>query len=701
MKIATILPYKENYTLSKAQAAAIWVCDFFKYSKFKENNFIFGNTKSKDYLTKNYINIDINNLKSKFTSSTKEYCNNFIKKTKNENFDIIEIHNRPLVFNYLRKQINSKFILYFHNDPLSMNGSKTSHERLNLLINLDKIIFVSRWVQERFFIDLDKKLLNKTEIVYPSIHKLIKKNPKKNKITFVGKLNKSKGYDIYKSAIVKILDEFPYWKAYSIGDEDRDRPIIKHKNHLELGFLKHKDVLSFLNKSEIAVVPSRWEEPFGRTALESSSRACATIISNRGGLPETTDHRVILKKLTPNELYKEIKELITNTKLRKKIQDNGFKNIKHLVKDNSLLIDSIRESLIQNFSLNFIRNKLRIINIYNTGQKNFHRLYNISLGKKFTNGFIRNGHDVLEISDRDFVRQNRNLFQSKNTNKFQDYLINTFKNYNPDLIFFGHTKNIEKNTIKEFKNLNNNLVVSQWNEDPVMKSLNYSKQNIKNILNYSNIVDHNFITTDPSVLKKQNYKINNLHFFFVPVDKNIECFDVTKKRPLKDLFYAMSHGVNRATLKKGKNDSRIHFLDNLTKKLENVDYDFYGFHNKEPIWGNNFYKALINSKMGLNLSRGLPTKYYSSNRIASLMGNGLLTFVDEKTKLNDMFNKNEIIMYNNINDLSDKIKFYKKNDKLRMKIGRAGKKKYFSLFNELKTTKYIIDLSLGKNVKLY
>jgi len=702
MKIATILPYKENYTISKAQAAAIWVCDFFKYSKFKENNFIFGNTKSKDYLTKNYINIDIGNLKSKFTSSTKEYCNNFINKTKNENFDIIEIHNRPLVFNYLRKQINSKYILYFHNDPLSMNGSKTSSERLNLLINLDKIIFVSRWVQERFFIDIDKKLLNKTEIVYPSIHKANKKITKQNKITFVGKLNKSKGYDIYEAAIIKILNEFNNWKAYSIGDEERDRPIIKHKNHTELGFLKHKDVLDFLNKSEIAVVPSRWEEPFGRTALESSSRACATIISNRGGLPETTDHCLILKKLTSNELYKEIKKLILNTKLRRQLQDNGFRKIKHLVKDNSLLIDNIRENLIQNFSLNFIRNKLRIINIYNTGQKNFHRLYNISLGKKFTNGFIRNGHDVLEISDRDFVRQNRNIFQKKNTNKFQDYLINTFKNYNPDLIFFGHTKNIERKTIKEFKNLNNNLVISQWNEDPIMKSLNYSKQNIKNILNYSDIVDHTFVTTDPSVLRKQQHAINNLHFFFVPVDKNIECFDVSKQRPVKDLFYAMSHGVNRATLKKGKSDSRIHFLNNLTKKLENnIDYDFYGFQNKEPIWGNNFYKALINSKMGLNLSRGLPTKYYSSNRIASLMGNGLLTFVDVKTQIDDMFNKNEIIMYSNIKDLSEKINFYKKNDKLRKKIGNAGKKKYFKLFNELKTTKHIIDLSYGNNSRLY
>ena len=701
VKIATILPYKENYTFQKAQAAAIWVCDFFKYSKFKHTNFIFGNTYGNDYLTKNYINISINNLKSKFSSSTSEYCKNFIKKIKNKSFDIIEIHNRPLVFNFLKKDIESKFILYFHNDPLSMNGSKTSNERLKLLDELDKIIFVSKWVQNRFFENLDKKLINKTEVVYPSIHKEKKIYKKNKKITFVGKLNESKGYDIYKNAVTKILDEFDDWKAYSIGDESRTRPIIKHKNHHELGFLKHKKVLDFLNKSEIAVVPSRWEEPFGRTALESSSRGCATIISNRGGLPETTDHCIILKKLSSNELYLNLKKLINNKKFRKEIQSNGFKNVKHQIKDNAKFIDRIRENCIQKFNLNFIKNRLRIINIYNTGQKLNHRLYNISLGKKFTNGFIRNGHDVLEISDRDFIRQNRNFSLKNSFSIFQDYLVETFKNYNPDFLFFGHTKNISINTIDEFRSINKNLIISQWNEDPIMPSLNYSKKNIENISFYSNIVDHNFITTDPSIFKKQNKNIKNLHFFFVPVDRNIECFSVYKLNPMKDIFYAMSHGVNRANLKKGKIDSRINFLNNLIKKFDNVNYDFYGFENKEPIWGDNFYKALVNSKMGLNLSRGLPTKYYSSNRIASLMGNGLLTFIDKKTQMNDFFNNNEIIFYSGINDLSDKINFYKKNEKTRIKIAKKGKEKYFELFNELKTTKYIIDKSLGNKTTLY
>ena len=700
LKIATILPYKENYTLSKAAAASLWVSDFYKYSKLKKENYIFGNTNTYDYLSKNYINIDVSNIKSKFSSSTIQYCNNLISKIKKKRFDIIEIHNRPLVFNYLKDKIDTQFILYFHNDPLSMKGSKNKKERLNLLKKVEKIIFVSKWVQKRFFSDLDQKLINKTEVIYPSIHKEKKLFVKEKKIVFVGKLNMSKGYDIYRDAIVKILNDYKEWKAFSIGDEKRNKPIISHNRHVELGYLTHKSVLNFLKTSEIAIVPSRWEEPFGRTALEASSRGCATIISNRGGLPETTDHGIILDKLNKDELYKVIKKLISNSKLRKKIQFDGFKNVKHQIKENSKQIDYIRLSISKKFQLNFLSKRLKILNIYNIGQKLNHRLYNISLGKKFTNGFIRNNHDVLEISDRDFVKQNRQFGITSVRSRFQNYLLETFKNYNPNLIFFGHSNNIDLETIDEFKNLNKNLIVSQWNEDPIMPSLKDSRDNINKISHYANLVDHNFITTDPEIFKKQT-NVKNVHFIFIPVDKNIECYNVHKLHPRNDLFYAMSHGVNRATLKKGKSDSRIHFLNNLFKKIKIINYDFYGFENKEPIWGDEFYKALINSKMGLNLSRGLPTKYYSSNRIASLMGNGLLTFIDVKTQLNDFFKKDEIVFYKNLDDLADKINYYKKNSLIRKKIAANGKKKYFKLFNEKKISNYIIKKSFGEKIDLF
>ena len=699
LNIATILPYKENYTFGKASAASLWVSEFFKKSKYKKNNIIYGHTKLKDYLSKNYKNINLKNLKSKLKSTTNEYAEKLTKEINNNNFDIVEVHNRPLLLFKLINKIKSRFIFYFHNDPLSMKGSKTVKERLKILESVEKIIFVSEWVRGRFFIDIDQKLQTKTEVVYPSVNKQ-KKIRKDKKIIFVGRLNYSKGYDIFRDAVVKILEKFPIWRAYSIGDEDRRDIYINHPRHKELGFLNHKKTLNILNRSEIAVVPSRWDEPFGRTSLEATSVGSATIISNKGGLKETTNSAIVLKKLDSNELYLEIKKLITNNKKRKILQSSGRKNIKHLISENTKILDQIRESCVPFFNINFNKKKLKIINLYNQGQKLNHRLYNISLGKKFTNGFVRNGHDVLEISDRDFLRNNKSFNLIPNKSNFQTFLIDTFKNYNPDILFFGHTKNLELNTLDAFKSINKNLILSQWNEDPIMPSLNYSKQNISNIKLYSDFVDHNFITTDPLILNKTINK-NNFSFFFVPVDNNIESFDVYKMKPKKDLFYAMSHGVNRATLKEGVEDDRINFLNKLVNKIPNIKYDFYGFANKQPIWGNDFNNALINSKMGLNLSRGKPTKYYSSNRIASIMGNGLLTFIDEKVQMSDFFNKNEIIFYKNINELADKIKYYSKNEKVRIKIARNGKKKYFKLFNETKIAKYFIDISLGNKASLF
>jgi len=699
LKIATILPYKENYSPDKASAASLWVSEFYKNSKFKKNNFIYGHTKSKKYLTKNYINIYLKNIKSKIKSTTNEYANKLINELNSNDYSIIEIHNRPQLLFKLLDKTKSRFIFYFHNDPISMKGSKNIDERLKILNSVEKLIFVSKWVRDRFFINIDKKLLTKTEVVYPSVNRQKVARKKKN-IIFVGKLNHSKGYDLFKEALLKILDEFPTWSSCSVGNEDRRTIYISHPRHKEFGFINHKATLNLLNTSEIAVVPSRWDEPFGRTALEASSRGCATIISNRGGLNETTDNAVKLKKLDSNSIYLEVKKLIKDPIKRKNLQRNGRKNIKHLINVNTKLIDQIRENCYPHFNINYIKNKLKIINLYNQGQKHNHRLFNISLGKKFTNGFVRNGHDVLEISDRDYLRNSKSFSLIPNKNNFQNFLLESFKNYNPDILFFGHTKNITLSTLDKLRSINKNLIISQWNEDPVMPGLDYSNQNISNINFYADFVDHNFITTHPSIIKN---KVNNknFHFFFVPVDKNIERFDVYKLKPKNDLFYAMSHGVNRATLKQGTEDNRINFLDKLVKKIPQIKYDFYGFSSKQPIWGNDFNNALINSKMGLNLSRGRPTKYYSSNRIASVMGNGLLTFIDKKVGLSDFFNKKEIVFYSSINDLSDKIKFYSKNDKIRSKIGKNGKTKYFKLFNETKISKYIIDISLGNKSSLF
>ena len=219
------------------------------------------------------------------------------------------------------------------------------------------------------------------------------------------------------------------------------------------------------------------------------------------------------------------------------------------------------------------------------------------MGKKFTNGFIRNGHDVIEISDRDYVRQNKGINLLSFRDKFHNYLIETFKNYNPDLVIFGHSDNINNDILTDFRSINKKIIISQWNEDPLMKNLSDTSENINKLKSFFPMVDHSFITTNPSVLKLSKKLTQNIHFFMTPVDKNIECFDVFKLKPENDVFYAMSHGVNRAILKEGKTDNRVIFLEKLIKKMDGIKYDFYGIGKQEPVWGNDFYKSLLNSKM--------------------------------------------------------------------------------------------------------
>jgi len=97
--------------------------------------------------------------------------------------------------------------------------------------------------------------------------------------------------------------------------------------------------------------------------------------------------------------------------------------------------------------------------------------------------------------------------------------------------------------------------------------------------------------------------------------------------------------------------------------------------------------------MGLNLSRGNPHKYYSSDRIVQIIGNGLLCLIDRKTQLSNIIPKDCAVYYKDINDLAKKIKFYKENVKLMKKIASKGRKFYNKNYNSTIVSQFIIDIT--------
>ena len=212
-------------------------------------------------------------------------------------------------------------------------------------------------------------------------------------------------------------------------------------------------------------------------------------------------------------------------------------------------------------------------------------------------------------------------------------------------------------------------------------------------------MDANFCTTEPKSLK-----FNNSNVYYMPncVDQSLEKLKIYNNNYFKsDVFFAMSHGVHRGVLKKGKIDARERLIKKLINITPNVKFDCYGLEGNQPVWSDDFLNSLSQNKIGLNLSQGKSSNFYSSDRLSQLIGNGLMVMIDKKTRIGSFFKKDEIVTYNNISDLSEKIIKYSYDNKKRKEIAKKGRDKYFKYFNSKEIADFIINKTFEKNKKYY
>jgi hypothetical protein len=337
---------------------------------------------------------------------------------------------------------------------------------------------------------------------------------------------------------------------------------------------------------------------------------------------------------------------------------------------------------------------LKVLHITDFHLRHNSRLY-YSTARKLNNGFIRNNFYVNELSERDFDKK-LFFFDKKNYNK---KIIEIIENLNPALIVLGHCTRINFQTFEYIKKIHPNIKIAQWYVDSLIPTGPDYNLHLKTFHKYNDFVDCSFVTSDPLSLEFYNKNRKNIFFIPNPSDLSIDNLKIdTITNNIYDMFVALSHGQHRATLKKFYKDEREVFILRLKNNLPNVIFDSYGIDGTQPIWGDQYYKRLAQSKMALNLSRGEPFKWYSSDRISSFIPNGITTFVDRATKLDDFFSDDEVVFYKNINDLINLINELKNNDKKRRSIGQKGRIKYNTHFNSTKVAKFIFEKTL--NLKL-
>ena len=185
-------------------------------------------------------------------------------------------------------------------------------------------------------------------VIYPAInYKNTGYTKKKNIIIFCGKLNRSKGYNIFGPALIKILNKYKNWEGVVAGSENREFYDFSHKRLKIYNWLSHDKIINLYKKTSISVVPSLWKEPFGRTAMESSDLGNAVITSGYGGLNETSFKPIIIKDINEKKIFLKIDKLIRNKKKLTKINKFNFYNRKINFNENLNNLNSIKKDLLE------------------------------------------------------------------------------------------------------------------------------------------------------------------------------------------------------------------------------------------------------------------------------------------------------------------------------------------------------------------
>ena len=291
---------------------------------------------------------------NRFNLELTDYLYKIRKKIKFENYDRIIVENMSTYINGLKGiEKNKNLYLHLHNDylPWKDTRSETIYNKCkNILVVSDyikKCTLSSKYSEDKvkvFFNCIDMNLFNK-DLYLNEKQKLREKlGIKEEDIVFMfsGRLTKEKGIDKlleafsmleYKNIKLLILGSYDYGKkgknSFIISLEEKFKSL---KNKIIFtGFIHRDDVPKYHAISDIAIIPSMWEDPCPLTVFEALSSRLPLITTDSGGIPEIVDSNSTFILKRDGDFIKNLKDkmefLYLNPKERKMRGEEGRKYI--------------------------------------------------------------------------------------------------------------------------------------------------------------------------------------------------------------------------------------------------------------------------------------------------------------------------------------------------------------------------------------
>lgn len=308
----------------------------------------------------------------------------------------------------------------------------------------------------------------------------------------------------------------------------------------------------------------------------------------------------------------------------------------------------------------------------------------VSWGQKLYFGLIRNGHCVQAFSDRDVAAFEAPLgIRELGKGKANKRLLETVEAFEPELMIVGHCDYISNETLQQARAIRPGLVIAGCNNDPL-----FVPENVDKIHHRVKEVDAMFVSTGRSELSLFEGKRATLWHMPNPVDSSIETFDssVSDELPTDLIFCSKETAYTQ----------RGEWVTDLSRRLPSeLVFNTPGSFGQPGVWGRDYDRALAASKMGLNLNRQEGLHWYSSARMAQLVGNGLLTFTHASGGFQQLMPKDSLVYFNDVEDLASSIaEFSADNAKRRAWAGRA-RAFFHAEMNSTLYAQYIVESAMG------
>lgn len=221
-----------------------------------------------------------------------------------------------------KNYIKCIFALHDH-DPLN-------YQTLNFSQHLSHVIFNSNNTKNHF---CNRAKCNYSVIYSPIKFSEYKSNSRNEKyITFINPV-KNKGSEI----VDKLIEIFPDEKFLLVKGWKE----LETKNHFYPNvtvYERNFDMRNIYKETKILLIPSQWEESFGRVAPEAAINKIPIIASNVGGLMESVGTGGILidEFSNINQWTSAVKKLTRSKGLRNRLGYQGYKYCRRFA-DNKIL----------------------------------------------------------------------------------------------------------------------------------------------------------------------------------------------------------------------------------------------------------------------------------------------------------------------------------------------------------------------------